>query len=406
MGCGSSKSTSVVAPMPLSEAARSPTKECQQDKMKTGDQTTTARIITVKAMAGSSDSILADSQYNSIESITKPVSSKTAPNSNEMRNGSAKSTDSGLGGDQASIITEKSSPTLKEVAEVPESEASPNLAISGKQMKTLGPPGHRKRSTLPPLHPDRGRNAIQKRLSMEEEKKEEKMKEKAKGKEEEEGEVEEEKEEVVRKEEEESSDCELEAILEKHVQSADVLINELPDTSSIVKRPVSRGGVAFDITTTTAIATTTTGQQRSHFRKPPCVVKYSQHKRASEVVTHAELDEKQRVADQRRKEHEQMRLERIRAQEEKDRQVAEALAKFATMQTGLKGDKIKREEKMTERANEDVQSVKSPGTAQKREKSSAVEKKLKAGSSKTAGSKKSAKVAMNRSRQNRVARKV
>lgn len=108
-----------------------------------------------------------------------------------------------------------------------------------------------------------------------------------------------------------------------------------------------------------------------------------------------------------------MRLERIRAQEEKDRQVAEALAKFAAMQTGLKGDKIKREEKTvaesTERANEDVQPTISPETVQKQEKSIDAKKKskeLKAGNSKTAGSKKSAKVAMNRSRQNRVARKV
>lgn len=34
-----------------------------------------------------------------------------------------------------------------------------------------------------------------------------------------------------------------------------------------------------------------------------------------------------------------MRMERIWAQQEKDRQVAEALAKFAAMQTGLKNDK-------------------------------------------------------------------
>ena len=33
-----------------------------------------------------------------------------------------------------------------------------------------------------------------------------------------------------------------------------------------------------------------------------------------------------------------MRLERIWAQEEKDRQIAEALAKFAAMQTELKSD--------------------------------------------------------------------
>ena len=37
-----------------------------------------------------------------------------------------------------------------------------------------------------------------------------------------------------------------------------------------------------------------------------------------------------------------MRLERIWAQQEKDRQVAEALAKFAAMQTGLKSEKTER----------------------------------------------------------------
>lgn len=36
-----------------------------------------------------------------------------------------------------------------------------------------------------------------------------------------------------------------------------------------------------------------------------------------------------------------MRLERIRAQQEKDKQVAEALAKFAAMQTELRNDRGK-----------------------------------------------------------------
>lgn len=37
-----------------------------------------------------------------------------------------------------------------------------------------------------------------------------------------------------------------------------------------------------------------------------------------------------------------MRLERIWAQQEKDRQVADALAKFADMQDGWKGDKAEK----------------------------------------------------------------
>lgn len=42
-----------------------------------------------------------------------------------------------------------------------------------------------------------------------------------------------------------------------------------------------------------------------------------------------------------------MRLERIWAQQEKDRQVAEALAKFAAMQTELKSDIEKQPRKKT-----------------------------------------------------------
>ena len=89
----------------------------------------------------------------------------------------------------------------------------------------------------------------------------------------------------------------LENILQKRVQFANVLINELPVSSDIIKRPVSRGGVAFHIVNYEE------EKQATHrvVKKPVCVLKYAQHKRASEVVTHDQLDEKLRAANQRRK---------------------------------------------------------------------------------------------------------
>jgi hypothetical protein len=255
MGCGSSKSASAVAPMPMPEAWPS---ESQQEEKATLAKVKGASIIRVKEVTGSCDSVLpADSQYSSVESILKPTED-TGP-SIEGRNSSAKSTDSGLGKEQAEIITEQSNSTLKETAGLPENNLEPGLIIDGKQMKTPGPMGHRKRSThgkLPPVHPH-SKHMLQKMDGTDE----------------------------------------LEVILQKHVQFADTLINELPASPSIVKRPVSRGGVAFDIATDEEKTT----KSRPNVRKPACVVKYSQHRRTAEVITHAELDERQKAADQRRK---------------------------------------------------------------------------------------------------------
>lgn len=256
MGCGSSKSTAVVAPMPIPEAWSDNQQEKATLVKVKGSKVATTGVIRVKEVSGSCDSVLpTNSQYSSVESILK--SADTGPGS-ECRNSSAKSTDSGLGKEQVDIITEQSSPMLKEVADVPESKPDPELTIDGKQMKTLGPMSHRKRSygKLPPVHPhSKQMTSIN----------------------------------VAEK------PGELEAILQKHVQFADVLINELPASPSIVKRPVSRGGVAFDITTNEEQVIA-----RPQVRKPACVLKYSQHRRAAEVITHAELDEKQKAADQRR----------------------------------------------------------------------------------------------------------
>lgn len=257
MGCGSSKSASAVAPMPMPEAWSS-TNDNLQAKAKVEAES----VIRVKEVTGNSG-IPADSQYSSVESILKPAAETDTTPTGEYRNGSAKSTDSGLGREHhADIITEQSTPTLKEVADVPESTPDEKLVIDGKQMKTLGPMGHRKRSNgrLPPVHPH-SKHRLQSRNVNDTEKTDD-----------------------------------LEAILQKHVQFADVLINELPASSSIVKRPVSRGGVAFDISTNDEQVTA-----QHNTRKPACVIKYSQHKRATEMITHAELDEKQKAADQRRK---------------------------------------------------------------------------------------------------------
>lgn len=264
MGCGSSKSTAVV-PMAMprpTEAVRSPEEEQISNKPPTKARGTTEAIIRVKQVSDSCDSIPVESQYGSTDSII----SSTNSNNTEHRNGSAKSKDSGIGSGECTdvIITENSSPVLKDVASVPENAANLELAVDGKQMKTPGPVGHRRRShgRLPPVDP-RGRQKIRENSTTEKNKDEDA----------------------------------LEAILQKHVQFAEVLIDELPATSSIVKRPVSRGGVAFDIgTAEEKVATTKRGA-----RKPACVLKYAQHRRAAEVVTHAELDEKQKAADQRRK---------------------------------------------------------------------------------------------------------
>lgn len=203
-------------------------------------------------------------KYVSSESLSTCSTSKTT--SVVSRHGSAKSKDSGLGGDAESdhIITEKSSPKQKHVADIPEELAEPDLAIDGKKMRTPGPMGHLKRSTikLPPVYP---RNKIMK---------------------------------------DEANSIPLEVILQKRVKFADKLINELPVTKSIVKRPVSRGGVAFDIlmggSETVKEESAAAGEEVER-QAPACVRNYAKKQRRNDLVTRDELEEKQRAAEQRRK---------------------------------------------------------------------------------------------------------
>ena len=254
--------------MMVPEMAHHPQKEQTTNKVPdkvevTGEaKAVTGNIIRVKEVSESCDSIPVESQYGSTDSIPS-----SAESNGSDRQGSAKSNDSGIGrGECTDVIMEKSSLVLKDIASPPENAANLELEVSGKQMKTPGPIGHRKRShgaKLPPVDP-RGRQKIK---------------------------------EQHRANTEQPEDRALEAILQKHVQFTESLIEELPTTSEIIKRPVSRGGVAFDINSSEDKAPVA----KRPFRKPACVVKYAQHKRAADVVTHEELDEKQRAADQRRK---------------------------------------------------------------------------------------------------------
>lgn len=267
MGCGSSRGIPIATVSNMPEASP-PGQEADRDQpaveVKAKGESTTAGLIRVKEMPpGSCDSIPVESQYGSTDSILSSTKSSSSTYG-KPRNSSAKSNDSGLGGrgeegTNDDIITEKSSTVLQEAAKVPEDATNVDLSIDSKQMRTPGPMGHRKRShwgKLPPVHPKGRPNNSE-------------------------------------------EDKALETLLQKHVQFADKLIDELPTTSTIVKRPVSRGGVAFDIRTDEEEGSSSTS--RGCPRKPACVLKYTQHRRAAEVVTHAELDEKQKAANQRRK---------------------------------------------------------------------------------------------------------
>lgn len=266
MGCGSSRSVKV-SPAPQAPAAPSEAQSPDRDREEVNNEKnqprtakahhkkgSTTNFITVKEVKESCDTLATESHYGSSESLPKITSNSSV----ESRNGSAKSNDSGLGPDQHvhndnSIITENSSPVLKEVANLPENLQEPELNVEGKHMKTPGPIGHRKKSSsrLPPVHPKS----------------------------------------IAKLQENEKEKVDLEAILQKRIRFADVLINDLPATSGIVKRPVSRGGVAFDIVDS---------EDAGSIKKPKCVLKYAQNKRTADVITHKELEEKQMAAKRRK----------------------------------------------------------------------------------------------------------
>lgn len=185
------------------------------------------------------------SQYSSRESIhinTRLVSAYSTQ--------SKASQDSGLGEEYAHIITEGSDSTTKEVANLPQGMEAPNLTIEGEKIKTPSLVGHRKR--LPPIQPVRGHASSSS---------------------------------------ESTSPPPLSLATSKRVTFSKDL-NELPDSPSIIKRPCSRGGLAFDIVLDESSADPA-------IRRKPVHLKKLEQKRGA--VSHEELDEKQRAAELRRK---------------------------------------------------------------------------------------------------------
>ena len=179
------------------------------------------------------------------------------------RQSSAKSKDSGLGVDtepeHSSSV--KSSPFMRSEADTPQSQLSTSIKIN-KKMSISGQTKRRKRNPirLPPIKPI----AVPKA----------------------------------------KEDVELEAILQKRVKFADTLINELPATNSIVKRPVSRGGVAFDIMVehSDSDGEGCPGVDEMSGRVvPQCVRNYAKRQRQADIVTKTKLEQKQRAAEERRK---------------------------------------------------------------------------------------------------------
>lgn len=185
------------------------------------------------------------SRYSSRESIhinTRLVSAYSTQ--------SKASQDSGLGEEYAHIITEGSDSTVKEVANLPQGMEAPNLTIEGEKIKTPSLVGHRKR--LPPIQPVRGHASSSS---------------------------------------ENTSPPPLSLAASKRVTFSKDL-DELPDSPSIIKRPCSRGGLAFDIVLDESAADPA-------IRRKPVHLKKLEQKRGA--VSHEELDEKQRAAELRRK---------------------------------------------------------------------------------------------------------
>ena len=200
------------------------------------------------AIQGSSSHSESDSsQYSSRESIhsnTRLISAHSTE--------SKASRDSGLGEEYAHVITEGSETNDKEVANLPQGTETPDLTIEGEKITTPSSVGHRRRpARLPPIQPVKSYVYS-----------------------------------------EHNSPPPL-SLATKRVTFSNNLIDELPDSPSIIKKPCSKGGLAFDIVLNDS------PMDPAMMKKRPAHLQKLNHRRA--IVSHEELDEKQRAAEQRRK---------------------------------------------------------------------------------------------------------
>ena len=284
MGCGSSKSRVAVAPAPMQPGSAQP-----QLRSEDGSQTTVQHNGEAVERQSSSTSIgskksvkirqnkalpkVANKPLSSASSVIKvqeaEVHNQSSNESDSSQYSSRESVlittrlvsaystqskgsqDSGLGEEYAHIITEGSDSATKEVANLPEGIEAPNLTIEGEKVKTPSLVGHRKR--LPPIQPVKSRTSSSS---------------------------------------ESSSPPPPSSLASAKRVTFTKDLEELPDSPNIIKRPCSRGGLAFDIVLDESAADPA-------IRRKPIHLKKLEHKRGT--VSHEELDEKQRAAEIRRK---------------------------------------------------------------------------------------------------------
>lgn len=261
MGCGSSKAA-MVAPQRANETW-TPSKRVQAF---TDESDTDLQADGVVADKGSSQG--KDRQWLTADGSTQGgvIAVKAAPegetclDSGTIRTNSAdsasskatcSSSDSGLGEEYAHIVTEHSQKDQQKVAELPDDVQPARLTIEGQKITTPATHGHRKRLTLtshrPPPHP----NGIPQ----------------PPGK-------------------------------PSHMVSfaPNNKVLDLPESPSIVQRPVSRGGLAFEVFLGNKGDDT---QLRGSRQKTPAVVKLE--RTPKNLPSKDQLLQQQRVAEERRK---------------------------------------------------------------------------------------------------------
>ena len=236
MGCGASK-TPVAVP---EQAPTKPPESLDVRSSSTASLTGSRQNVKVRQrktsalQSASSSSLCSGSEVNAQGSEITSLSSRNSSATSGKSKESTSSGDSGLGKEYTEIITEKSDETLREVANVSTEIDPPALSIDGS------PVGKSKQDT--------------------------------------------------KKLQQIDSDEELPRGL-RHVKFAEEMISELPDSPSILKRPVSRGGMAFDISVGDSLSPKTSAQMPA----------FSSNSKRRKRLSYQELQERQRAVDQRKK---------------------------------------------------------------------------------------------------------
>ena len=243
MGCGASK-TAVVAP----EQAPSKPPESLNASSSTASLTGIRQNVKVRQrkaqssasealQSGSSSTLCSESDMKAQDSEVTSLGSRNSSATSGKSKGSSSSGDSGLGEEYTVIITEKSDEVLREIANVSSELDPPAISINGSSVGIT----------------DKSKQESKKLQQID-------------------------------------TDEEFPRGL-KHVTFAEKLIGELPDSPSIIKRPVSRGGMAFDVSLGDSLSPQRSAQMPA----------FSSNSKRRKRLSYQELQEKQREVEQRKK---------------------------------------------------------------------------------------------------------